>query len=72
MGFQRRYQIWFQQKYLATPESESLIPDIIRYICCVWHPPNAIISSEIVPRWAMIGWLLTSIKVIFFFVAFYF
>jgi integrator complex subunit 3 len=34
--------------------------DIIRYIVCVIHPPNEILSSDVLPRWAVIGWLLTT------------
>lgn len=62
MGNQRRYQQWFAQKYLATNESESLIPDLIRYTCCVYHPPHNIIAANFTPRWAMLGWLLKSVK----------
>ena len=63
MGNQKRYQGWFMQKFLSTPESESLIPDLIRYICGVYHPPNHVLCSDIVPRWAIIGWLLKCVKV---------
>ncbi len=66
MGNQKRYQTWFMQKYLSTPDSESLVPDLIRYICGVYHPTNAVLCSDIVPRWAIIGWLLKCIKVISF------
>jgi len=62
MGNQRRYQHWFVRNFLATPESESLIPDLVRYICDVFHPPNHILCSDIVPRWAMLGWLLKAVK----------
>eukprot|EP00005_Dracoamoeba_jomungandri_P009610 CAMPEP_0174266922 /NCGR_PEP_ID=MMETSP0439-20130205/31905_1 /TAXON_ID=0 /ORGANISM="Stereomyxa ramosa, Strain Chinc5" /LENGTH=1204 /DNA_ID=CAMNT_0015354171 /DNA_START=38 /DNA_END=3652 /DNA_ORIENTATION=+ len=62
MGYQKRYQTWFMQKYLMTPESESLICDLIRYICGVYHPPNHVLCSDIVPRWAIIGWLLRCVK----------
>lgn len=61
MGNQRRYQQWFAQRYL-TPDNETLIIDIIRWICSEVHPPNHIIASNFVPRWAMIGWLLKSIQ----------
>ncbi|KAJ8304786.1 hypothetical protein KUTeg_018369 [Tegillarca granosa] len=59
-GAQKRYQDWFQRQYLATPESQSLRCDLIRYICAVFHPPNELLCSEIIPRWAVIGWLLTT------------
>ncbi|GAM23549.1 hypothetical protein SAMD00019534_067240 [Acytostelium subglobosum LB1] len=61
-GYQKRYQQWFVTKHLPTPESESLIPDLIRYICCCYHPPNHVLCSDIVPRWAIIGWLLKHCK----------
>lgn len=63
MGNQKRYQQWFIQSYLTAPESETLIVDLIRFICGVYHPSNAILASNMVPRWAMIGWLLKCIKV---------
>ncbi|KAL5715697.1 hypothetical protein ACHQM5_017484 [Ranunculus cassubicifolius] len=58
-GFHRRYQLWFAKKFLSTSESETLIPDIVRFICCAIHPSNEIIQSNVIPRWATIGWLLT-------------
>lgn len=58
MGNQKRYQQWFHQNYLPSAEHESLVPDLIRFICCVYHPPNHILSSDICPRWAVVGWLL--------------
>ncbi|XP_052276619.1 integrator complex subunit 3-like isoform X2 [Dreissena polymorpha] len=57
-GQHKRYQDWFQRQYLSTPESQSLRCDLIRYICCVFHPSNELLCSEIIPRWAVIGWLL--------------
>jgi hypothetical protein len=30
--------------------------------CCAHHPPDEIILSDVVPRWAVIGWLLTTFK----------
>lgn len=62
MGNQKRYQQWFAQNYLAIPENETLVVDLIRYICCFYHPSNVILSSDIVPRWAVIGWLLNYVK----------
>lgn len=59
-GQHKKYQDWFQRQYLATPESQSLRCDLIRYICAVFHPPNELLCSEIIPRWAVIGWLLTT------------
>ncbi|EGG17458.1 integrator complex subunit 3 [Cavenderia fasciculata] len=61
-GNQKRYQQWFVTKHLPTIESETLIPDLIRYICCFYHPPNHVLCSDICPRWAIIGWLLKHSK----------
>ncbi|XP_074331920.1 uncharacterized protein LOC141668802 isoform X1 [Apium graveolens] len=57
-GSQRRYQVWFAKKFLFVAERETLLIDIVRFICCSHHPPNEIILSDIIPRWAVIGWLL--------------
>jgi hypothetical protein len=45
---------------LATPESQSLRCDLIRFIVGVIHPTNELLCSDIIPRWAVIGWLLTT------------
>ncbi|XP_064401975.1 integrator complex subunit 3-like isoform X2 [Halichondria panicea] len=58
-GQHTKYQEWFQKKYLSTPESLYLIPELIRFICCVIHPTNEILASDVVPRWAVVGWLLS-------------
>ncbi|MCO5586819.1 hypothetical protein L7F22_040763 [Adiantum nelumboides] len=62
MGAQQRYQAWFTQRFLTSPGSETLVCDLIRYICCVHHPTNQILQSDIVPRWAILGWLLKCCK----------
>lgn len=59
-GNHKKYQDWFQDRYFATPESQSLRSDVIRYIINAIHPTNELLSSDIIPRWAIIGWLLTS------------
>ncbi|KFB35352.1 hypothetical protein ZHAS_00001840 [Anopheles sinensis] len=59
-GNQKRYQDWFQEKYFNTPESQSLRCDLIRFIISAIHPTNDMLCSDIIPRWAIIGWLLTS------------
>ncbi|XP_025829891.1 integrator complex subunit 3 homolog [Agrilus planipennis] len=59
-GNHKRYQEWFQRQYLATPESQSLRCDMIRFIVGVIHPTNELLCSDIIPRWAVIGWLLTT------------
>lgn len=57
-GNQKRYQVWFAKKFLCTPERESIICDIVRFICCAHHPTNEILQSNVISRWAVIGWLL--------------
>lgn len=59
-GSQKRYQVWFTKKFLCAPEKNAVLIDIIRFICCAHHPSNDIIQSDIIPRWAVIGWLLKS------------
>ncbi|XP_052889487.1 integrator complex subunit 3 homolog isoform X2 [Anopheles moucheti] len=59
-GNQKRYQDWFQERYFNTPESQSLRCDLIRFIISAIHPTNDMLCSDIIPRWAIIGWLLTS------------
>ncbi|XP_077218042.1 embryo defective 2739 [Tasmannia lanceolata] len=57
-GNQKRYQVWFSKKFLFTPEKETIICDLVRFICCAHHPSNEIIQSSVISRWAVIGWLL--------------
>ncbi|KAL6520719.1 hypothetical protein OROMI_032281 [Orobanche minor] len=57
-GSQKRYQVWFANKYLARPEKSVVLIDIVRFICCAHHPSNDVIHSDIIPRWAVLGWLL--------------
>nr|CAG4651625.1 EOG090X0205 [Triops cancriformis] len=59
-GYQKRYQDWFTRQYLSTMESQSLRCDLIRFIVGVIHPSNELLCSDIIPRWAVIGWLLTT------------
>jgi len=59
-GSHKRYQDWFQKSYLGTMESQTLRCDLIRFIVGVIHPTNELLCSDIIPRWAVIGWLLTT------------
>lgn len=60
-GNQRRYQEWFAKQYFSGgTESTLLRCDLIRYICTIIHPSNEVLCSDIIPRWAIIGWLLTT------------
>ncbi|XP_071686717.1 uncharacterized protein [Rutidosis leptorrhynchoides] len=56
LGSQMRYQIWFRKKFIN--ENESVLIDIVRFVCCAHHPSNKVILSNVTPRWAVIGWLL--------------
>lgn len=47
-------------QFLNTTESQSLRCDLIRFIIGVIHPSNEVLCSDITPRWAVIGWLLSS------------
>ena len=60
-GQHQRYQTWFARRFFTGPETQTLVCDCIRYICGVIHPTNEMLNSNIVPRWALIGWLLTTI-----------
>lgn len=59
-GSQKRYQDWFQKQYLSGWGRITLRSDLIRYICTIIHPTNEVLCSDIIPRWAIIGWLLTT------------
>lgn len=59
-GNHKQYQEWFQNKYFTTPESQTLRSDLIRFIINAIHPTNDMLCSDLTPRWAIIGWLLTS------------
>lgn len=61
-GNQRRYQVWFAKKFLFLSERETLLIDIVRYICCMSHSLDEVIQLDIMPRWAVIGWLLKSCR----------
>lgn len=60
LGHQRRYQDWFYKQYLMSAESHMIRSDIIRFICCYIHPSNETIASEVIQRWAVIGWVLNT------------
>ena len=61
LGNHQKYQKWFSKKYFSNVESQTLVCDCIRYLCGVIHPTNDMLNSNIVPRWALIWWLLTTI-----------
>ncbi|KAI7833981.1 protein-domain-containing protein [Kickxella alabastrina] len=53
---------WFVHRYLGTPESETLFSDIVRYVCGVCHPSNAVLASNIVQRYVFLGGLFRYIR----------
>ena len=59
-GKQDKYEAWFQQHHLATPESQGLRPDLVRYIIGAIHPSNEVLRSGTTPRWALVGSFLYS------------
>ncbi|CAD6254482.1 unnamed protein product [Miscanthus lutarioriparius] len=59
-GDQKRFQLWFARKHLMVPGGEERIPDIVRFICCGYHPTNEVMQSGVIARWAVVGWLLMS------------
>ncbi|UXI16359.1 hypothetical protein NH340_JMT02302 [Sarcoptes scabiei] len=63
LGSQRRYQEWFQKQYFSTSENQMLRSDLIRFICNSIHPSNEIIASDLMPRWAMIGWIINTCSI---------
>lgn len=60
-GQQKRYQDWLAKQYFLTPESMMLRADIIRFVTNSIHPPNEILASEVISRWAFFGWLFTTV-----------
>lgn len=61
-GKQQRYQAWFAKKYLSLPGYETVIIDVIRFVCQCHHPSEKSIQSGVISRWAVIGWLLKNFK----------
>uniref|UniRef100_A0A915JGQ9 SOSS complex subunit A homolog n=1 Tax=Romanomermis culicivorax TaxID=13658 RepID=A0A915JGQ9_ROMCU len=57
---QKSYLEWFHRQYLTPLDSQTIRSDLIRYVCCMVHPPNAVLASDVVPRWAFITHLLTT------------
>ena len=41
----------------------QLACDMVRFICGFYHPPNAILASNVVQRYAMLGWLMQLMRV---------
>ncbi|KAJ2258529.1 hypothetical protein GGI13_000594 [Coemansia sp. RSA 455] len=60
-GYSRNL-MWFVHRFLNTPESDTLYADIIRYICGVLHPSNAVLGSSTVQRYVFLGSLLRYVR----------
>lgn len=52
----------FKKRYLSTPESELLIPDIIRYVCSIDFNREIAEHPRYLHRWEVIQNLMQSIK----------
>ncbi|KAG0358330.1 Integrator complex subunit 3 [Gamsiella multidivaricata] len=61
-GQHHRNLQWFVERYLSSPEADGLYCDLIRYICGVYHPSNAVLASSIVPRYVVIGSIFRTIR----------
>jgi len=54
-------------KYFNPPENSTyIIPDVIRYICCVIYPTNKILQSQVVPRCIIIMDFIKAYPVYFY------
>ncbi|KMZ58327.1 hypothetical protein ZOSMA_78G00980 [Zostera marina] len=58
-GSQMRYQNWFSKKFLCRPEQDTVIADLIRFVCRL---DDKVSGTGVISRWMVIGWLLTSCK----------
>ncbi|XXQ35290.1 Integrator complex subunit 3 N-terminal domain-containing protein [Plasmodiophora brassicae] len=57
LGVQQRYVSWFAMKFVKG--SETLLLDLIRYLCCaVQRPPASSPASKAVPPWVLLGWCI--------------
>ncbi|KAJ1723942.1 hypothetical protein LPJ53_001751 [Coemansia erecta] len=53
---------WFVQRFMAAGSGETLFADVVRYVCGVWHPSNAVLASSVVPRYVFLGGLLRFVR----------
>nr|CAH8854827.1 unnamed protein product [Trichobilharzia regenti] len=54
-----RYQDFFQRKFFATPESQSLRVCLLRYVVTYFYPDNEMLASTLIPRWNVVSWILS-------------
>ncbi|RUS16646.1 protein-domain-containing protein, partial [Endogone sp. FLAS-F59071] len=62
IGGHQKNLLWFQERYIFTPESGPLTCDIIRFMIAGWWPDNTLLASEIVPRYVVIGAMIRAVK----------
>ena len=58
-GQHHHYEKWLVNKYLSSMTSQTLIPDIMRFIVACIIPTNEILASDVLPRWAFCGFMLS-------------
>jgi integrator complex subunit 3 len=47
-------------RFLSGRLSDGIVADLVRFIIVGFHPNNKLLQSQVVPRWALLGWILTS------------
>ncbi|KAF0991421.1 hypothetical protein HZS_6899 [Henneguya salminicola] len=57
LGSHERYEKWFYQYHLSSPVFQSLIPDLIRYLCLTRY----VNEGKGMPRWAIAAYLMSII-----------
>ncbi|EGD78454.1 hypothetical protein PTSG_09149 [Salpingoeca rosetta] len=51
---------WFTERHVGGEWAEPLVADLIRFICCNYHPSNKVLASPIVKRFEVVLQLLMS------------
>ena len=46
-------------RFLSGRQSDGIVSDLVRFIIVGFHPNNKLLQSQVVPRWALLGWILT-------------
>ena len=64
LGNQARYQAWYAGRHLAWPgagaaATSAAVVDTVRFVVAVYRPSAAVLVSDVLPRWALLGWLVT-------------
>ncbi|KAJ3083022.1 Integrator complex subunit 3, partial [Quaeritorhiza haematococci] len=53
---------WLKDRFLSNLENDHLYADLVRFICGWYHPTNAVLASDVVQRYVVLGWLLVPLK----------